>query len=167
MATPDTGGQGILGLSNLFGGLGILGGPVRVEDADTGTGVEGTELAAQVIINTDSGTGVEGTESIDISNAVDIDTGEVTEEQSLGITLEGDADHKESGVGVDTESYQVLITSLESGVVVDTEAISATLTETDSGEATEAQAITFERKLTITIDSIEQSLAITIAYEGG
>ena len=167
MATPDTGGQGILGLSHLFGGLGILGGPVRVNDADLGTGVDGSELAAQVVIDTDSGVGTEGTEVVDISTATDADEGEVTEEQSLGITLKDAADHKESGTGVDTESYQVLITSLESGVVIDTESITVAFTETDSGEATDSQAITFERKLTIVIDSIEQSLTITIAYEGG
>ena len=167
MATPDTGGQGILGLSNLFGGLGILGGPVKVNDADTGIGTEGSELATQAVADTDSGIGIEGTEIVDISTAIDADEGEVTEEQSLDITLEGDASHKESGAVVDTGSYQVLITSLESGVVVDTSAIAVVFAGTDSGEATESQIITFERRLTIVIDSIEQSLIITIVYEGG
>lgn len=167
MATPDTGGQGIVGLSSLFGGLGLTGNPVKVFDTDSGVGVDGSELAAQAVSDSDSGVGIEGTEAIDTSNAADVDAGVAVETESLDITLEGDADHKDSGTGADTEAVVNEITSLESGKAVDTEAIAVSLTSTDSGVASESEAITFPRKLTITIDSISQSLVMTITYEGG
>ncbi len=170
MATPDTGSQGIVGFSMFFGGLGLTGNPKKLLDTDLGVLVDGSEVAAQALSDIDSGTGVEGTESIDTSNAADADAGTVGESESLDITLQGAAAHKDSGVVVElggTAQVEVQITSTDEGVIVDTTSIAITLSSDDSGVIGEVEAIAFDRRLTITIDSISQPLTMTITYEGG
>ena len=165
-----TGSQGILAQTSLFGGLGITGNPVKVSDTDAFVLVDGSEAANQAITSSDSVVLLDTGESISVSNIASIDEGKILEAQSLDITLKDDADHKESIALAElggTAQIEVQVPSSDSGVLVETEAITINFTSTDSIVMKETEVLSFDRRLTITIDSIAPLYSITIEYVGG
>ena len=156
-------GRGLLGVTQLFGGLGLSAKPIDASDTDTGVGVDGTEVIFEGRSDTDLGIGSESEPTGFISATVpDEDLGVVIDiHDDIQATL---SDTTESGTGVDTGAFSVNAPDAETGVGTETQSITMNISDTDSATGEDTPKLDFDRALIVVVTSISTDIIIEIDW---
>ncbi len=143
-------GRGLGGIISLFGFGGLSASPIVKSSSDTGVGADSEELA-QAIADADSGAGVEGTEVV-APTILSTDAGVGVESVvSLAATVVG----TDVGTGAESESYSMEAAKSDAGVGVESESLTVEISDSDLGVGIDSESLALDRLISVEITSIE------------